>query len=697
MRPSLVAAAAAAVVSAAAPQPPFTLTFDPSSALMTSLNDGTTELVDLLLSPTQLPVLFGGPPGAMVGANATPAGPCTQQGVSSWSCPATAALPLTTTTCGGPAVLSLTYTVSLRPLASNPSYTVLEQNLTSRPANSSCPPAQFFGVVLPRALSLRQAAAAAGGLSRHVTTHLRGGTPFDAAVPTSGEASGFVAVSAGEPWEPPDKPTNAYPDWALSVPAVDEYLNGTVGAAAAVDGAAAAAAAAAGGYAPPTAPYSPLDLRLTSTVDVYYLTSINVGYAPYQSGFAFAYNCSDPNLGCYSDRPAEARSFWTVIATDGDAGLPALMAKFQGTATSHIPFPPAWTREIALTNYDYFTPVQGPNGWDADVDALSALLPAANRSSVLFCVHGYYGTIGWYALASMNGSSALVDEWTIFPNGAAYENPVTQTPVGPINGSKALVHARIQKAKAAGFRVLMYFADGLNTCTGSPLYPEQDILTTYHGYEWVGPDSTGTMKLLNPLAPSTVAFYRNYLQGLLDEYGAEIDGFVWDETFELDTSSPGVAGAFPGYAARAWMELVESLVAQTHAHPNCAGRCVFVVAPCQYEMPTQLVADGTYEDTGLDPRAASYGVLPNWGKVLWECGWASVSRGYVDGNATEGVFAAFNIPAGIGNGWGDFRGFANMTAPEQAWFIELMSRHDPTRAADFPAEAAGEGEEEERG
>lgn len=108
--------------------------------------------------------------------------------------------------------------------------------------------------------------------------------------------------------------------------------------------------------------------------------------------------------------------------------------------------------------------------------------------------------------------------------------------MGPIPVSKATIHARIKDAKNAGIRVLLYFADGLNTCTGVDFYADQCVLSNYHEPLWTGPDTLGTVHILNPLSEKTRNQYKMYLTALLDEYGAEIDGFVWDETYQLGTT-----------------------------------------------------------------------------------------------------------------------------------------------------------------
>ena len=60
----------------------------------------------------------------------------------------------------------------------------------------------------------------------------------------------------------------------------------------------------------------------------------------------------------------------------------------------------------------------------------------------------------------------------------------------------------------------------------------------------------------NPLHPEVREFYLRYIQALLEEYGKEVDGFIWDETFVVGPSDLGPQAA-PGYASRGMMTLVK--------------------------------------------------------------------------------------------------------------------------------------------
>ena len=646
----------------------WTITFDPNQALFSSITNGIYEITDLYLSPSQVPIIYGdlslSPSVAVLSSPCTPGN---DNSYPNWFCSLTATIPGVLTTCNTPASLRINYTVglafTLSPSYASPKYTgwpVLQQNVTLEPLVPNCFPTGYFGVVMPIATSLRPTAD--NTFTRHLTSVYRSGSLFDYVVATSGDYDGFAFVSAGENWEPPSKQNPAYPGYELAIPVLDEYLNSS------------------------SSNNPPPSIRLTYISDFYYFTGFNIGYTSNQAGFVFAYNCSNPAIACFNTtaHPFESRQFYTVIDTTNDPTIDARATKFAATASAHIPPAPSWTSSIALTNYDYFTPPRplpgSEVGYDADIDALAAAIPLANRSSVLICIHGWYGALGWYTLVNINGTE-LMQNWTVFPSGAGYFNALTKLPLGPINVTKDIIHQRILHAKNAGFRVVIYFADGLNTCDGVPFYDQQQKLSWYHSYEWIGPDSLGKMYILNPLAEQTHLQYSNYLQGLLIEYGSEIDGFVWDETFELPFNAQGELNGTRGYAARGMMELIEGLTKQVHNYPSCEGRCVFLVAGCMFEMPHMLVSDGTYEDTSLNANAAPYGVVPNYFKALYECGWrASDSTTY----PAQETYVDYNIPVGLGNGWGTDVGFSNFTTDQKNFFMNLFLQHNVNSRARYP-------------
>ena len=72
--------------------------------------------------------------------------------------------------------------------------------------------------------------------------------------------------------------------------------------------------------------------------------------------------------------------------------------------------------------------------------------------------------------------------------------------------------------------------------------------TTFPG--WKGPDSLGQPLKMDPSVPALQDWYRGYLAALLDEYGKDIDGFVWDETFYIPLGFVSYSMTTPAYADR---------------------------------------------------------------------------------------------------------------------------------------------------
>jgi len=632
----------------------WTVDFNTSSGIITSLTNGVVELVDSLTVVGNLPVFWLGANSSLYFETILDE-PCSQEGLTSWSCVGSVLLPAAIDaplSCQGHADLQIFYTVSFIDMNITAAAALLEQNVSLSALVDGCAPGDFLAIALPRAITLAGEASRSGGMfERHLSTHLISGEALDVASATSGTYNNVVFVSAGARWRAPDKNAPESP-YLFSVPAMDEYLAST-------------------------SKGENSNLVLTTLCDPYHLTNFELGYASNQSRWSFALNCSDVNIGCFMDEPILKRSFYTTIADTGDISVDARMQRLYATALAHIPPAPSWTKEIALTDYDYFSPLPPSiNGFEADMDALAAKIPIDKRGSVAVCIHGWYGLIGQYTLATINGT-ALLDTWTVFPDGAGYMNKVTKLPMGPITMTKQGIHQRINKAKGYGFRVLLYFADGLNSCEGVPFWQDQVELTTYSGGEWKGPDSIGRLFARNPLHPRTFQEFTNLATGILIEYGKSIDGLVWDETFELVNDQPGVAESAPGYAGKGMMKLIEAVASIVHTSTLCT-QCVLLVAGCmvQMSMPNALLSDGTYEDVGLNVAAAPYGVLPNWRNALWECGWNDVSS--IPEKREEGM-VEFNVPVGISNGWVDYVGFANMTEEEKDYFVGLALMNHTNR------------------
>ncbi len=372
------------------------------------------------------------------------------------------------------------------------------------------------------------------------------------------------------------------------------------------------------------------------------------------------------------EKGRETRALSTVFhsGTSDDA-----LAEFFARALPDVPPGPAWLHDIAMVDYDYLS--DGGRGWFRDIDALAAALPAADRSKVLLCLHGWYDFVGRY---SFDRASKTFDRaWTAFSN---YPNVKKDFPNSvPVALTLERMHERLAYARSRGFRVALYFADGMNAGEGLPdIYAPERVL--YRG-GWQGPDTKGKTFCQNPLRPEVYGFFLDYTKALLGEYGGELDALVWDETFHVPEGSLGT-DACPGYADRAMMRLVRDITAEVRAFSRRSGReLAFMASDCigvfnwVTKPPYALVADGTYQDTHCAPEAWSYGIFPNLRNVLWSCNWEPVTHF----DYTEFGARAYQTPVAISNGWGDDIGFAEMSPAMKRKVLDLFEwrKRFPTR------------------
>lgn len=127
----------------------------------------------------------------------------------------------------------------------------------------------------------------------------------------------------------------------------------------------------------------------------------------------------------------------------------------------------------------------------------------------------------------------------------------------------------------------------------------------------------------------------------------------------------------PAYCDRAMMALVKELSARVH---KLDPQKVFLASDCIgisgfEDVPGYaMMSHGTYQDTGCQPAAWSYGLFPNWRNALWSCNWACVSNFA----AMRWGVQTFGVPVAISNGWGDDRGPWEWTAVEREMFRELF-------------------------
>ncbi|MFB3787494.1 MAG: hypothetical protein ACE15F_14115 [bacterium] len=387
-----------------------------------------------------------------------------------------------------------------------------------------------------------------------------------------------------------------------------------------------------------------------------YLTMVFLTPKPNETGaFISRYEASRVRLS-----PREKRVFYTIFHK-GEAQQ-SLQA-FYSTALADIPPGPEWLHDIAMIGYDYLS--DGGQGWFQDIDWLTERLPEKDRNQVCLALHGWYDVLGRY---TYDPSRKKLDEaWVAFPNAPHCDKKVFPNSVS-VNMTQEEVRKRLRYAKDRGFRVVLYFADGMAICEGAKgIFTPDRIL--YSG-GWQGPDTIGPTHIQNPLHPKVYEFYQEYMDALWQAYGNDLDGLVWDETFHVD---PGHLGTpdFPGYAARAMMELVKDLAARVH---RFRADCVFLASDCLgagnwfFKAPYALAADGTYQDSHCQPAAWPYGLFPNRRNVLWSCNWNPVTRfGW-----TEYGVKNFQVPVVFTNGWNDDMGFYEMPPATAQRFLQLF-------------------------
>lgn len=375
----------------------------------------------------------------------------------------------------------------------------------------------------------------------------------------------------------------------------------------------------------------------------------------------------------------EVREF-DVVLHDGDAD--AAVNLFFSTALPAVPPGPEWLHRIRWVGYDYLS--DGGDGWFRDLDAMTQALRSAERRRTFVCLHGWYDVLGRYTFDAAEGR--LDREWTAFPEAARVHEPVPPmnlegdlvdvgfTRAQSVPMSTAKVHERLRYAKQRGYRVGLYFADGLSAGADLPGFDPHEVLS-WGG--WRGPDSRGRTYCRNPLVPAVRDFYVRYLRALLEEYGEDLDGLVWDETFHVPQGSLGATdGMSPaGYADRAMLRLTDELRSVVDRYNVVHRREVaFLVSDCAgmpfgFRPPsTALWAHGTYQDSHFRPGPWSYAVFPNYRNVAWSCCWWPLSKwAWVEQGVRE-----HQAPVPVTNGWGDDTGFSEMTDAQRDRVLALF-------------------------
>lgn len=384
----------------------------------------------------------------------------------------------------------------------------------------------------------------------------------------------------------------------------------------------------------------------------------------------------------------------TLVAALHEGSIEDSIACFFRTLLPDVTPGPKWLHDIAMVDFDYLS--DGGSGWFHDIDALTAVVPSKDRSQVFLCLHGWYDFLGRYCFDAQSGK--LDNEWTAFSSyEIAREAPAFGTIGGeqvetgfanckPVKMSLAQVHRRLKYARSRGYRAGLYFADGVNAGAGLSDFDPSRVLQ-WGG--WQGADSKGKSYFMNPLHPQVHAFFLGYAKALLAEFGPDMDALVWDETFHVPCGKLGTE-AWPGYADRAMMRLVREITKLVEEYNRAHHRQVaFLTSDClgaagnELKAPYALVSHGTYQDSWCQPGAWSYGIFANYRNVLWSCCWWPVTKwSWIEFGVRE-----YQAPVAISNGWGNDKGFAELTPAQQGRVLELFKwrKKQPTRLKWFTA------------
>ena len=347
-------------------------------------------------------------------------------------------------------------------------------------------------------------------------------------------------------------------------------------------------------------------------------------------------------------RSAETRQFavWIPARKQVASDPSPVLDAWYRLMLPDVPPGPAWLRDIAMVDYDFLS--DDGQGWERDIHALASWLKPAERRRVALCLHGWYDALGSYCYDAQN--RRMKDSWIAFDR------------TRKVKFTQAELKRRLNLARDQGFRVLLYFGDGLAADSGVPGFHDDWAYRDIAGRKtpgWQGPDTFGPTYLLNPAHPEVVSWFTNYMGALLSTYGQDTDGFVWDETFHARIAQRAEAPQ-PAYCDLAMFQLVKTLRQQVH---RLDPRKVFLTSDCiglpgMDNVPGYaMVADGTYQDSHCDPAAWAYAIFPNWRNGFWSCNWDSL-RGF---HFTRWGVERFGAPVAISNGWGEDRGPSEWT------------------------------------
>jgi hypothetical protein len=373
-----------------------------------------------------------------------------------------------------------------------------------------------------------------------------------------------------------------------------------------------------------------------------------------QGSLRYRYACSKVPL-CGT----ETRSFglWLTPAPPATEPFGRSIDAFYRLMLPDVPPGPEWLHDIAMVHYDYLS--ENGQGWEKDVNELAKLLKPEERRRTALCFHGWYETIGGYSLDPATGK--IKNQWTAMAR------------TRKVHLTREEMKRRLGLARSLGFRVLLYFGDGLLQDSGAPFAGCYNADWDYQGPDgnrvtgWQGPDTWGKTYARNPAHPDVVKWYSRYLAALLDAFADVLDGLVWDETYYVGLGRIA-AKPEPAYCDRAMLDLVRLL---THQVRTADPQKAFLVSDCLGEPGSAsyaMVADGTYQDTACKPSAWSYGLFPNWRNTLWSCNWGAVSKFSWTKWGTEDL----GTPVAISNGWGDDQGPHEWTPEHRQAVLDLF-------------------------
>ena len=383
--------------------------------------------------------------------------------------------------------------------------------------------------------------------------------------------------------------------------------------------------------------------------------------------------------------------FWLTPAEDAAKAFPAAIDAFYEHMLADVPPGPKWLHEIAMVGYDYLS--DDGKGWDRDVQPLAEWLNPHERRRVALCLHGWYDAIGSYCYDAQ--SRRLRDAWVAFG------------PTRKIALTTAEMKRRMRLARELGFRVLLYFGDGLASDSGAPGYRDAwvyrdaqgnaDPRLARPGYVWTDllaqPRASRSLGLVPRLPGGAAGNLRR--GGRRFRVGRDLR--VQDRPDRRAAGTgvlrSGHAGA--GQGAR-----------RPASTPSIRRRSSWrrIARACSATFPaTRWWPTGPTRIPRATPAPGRGACSPTGGTC---CG-AAIGPAISGLDNTRYGVETFGVPVAISNGWGDDRGPAEWTAGEREQILELFRRRlqqpervrylttDPLAAMQgdpLPAADAGTGE-----